>query len=1090
MKTVPINVGGVTTNLSPSRIKRALAALSLSTLAFAISPYVHAETAGTQPVVKTQEHVDSPHAVWDETAKNFVLMSGRQRIEETINWVSHGKQDGGLGAYGWRVPDDPRLKFLGVEPNHLLYFGGPATGDPKETIPIWAGFGADAGLPTDKFRAEAFNMEIVDFSGPGRMELFKYNKEMDFPVTRLWSSHDSGLRPTWVKAGTHTHNETTFTRPGRYEVTYRATARTTDGTFIHSEPQTLVWQVGGTNPELRTVTDIEAAYRAAPTGGGSPTFSMAPSTADTKGAKDGILTTLRFSTGNANDSGKVLFFVNGFYLAEVGVEKGVASWDEMIGDTESQFQAVYLPDDEAASGKWISAPLTHSNAAKAQSTAKAADALPEPAPEPIDDFQLAPFSPTSLDVEVSAGEITDYGNSPITVAPADDSTTLQVTGGFYYFGDEPATELPENVPAECEVNFTSAPGHRTTHHYVEDCAAPGYHLMLKLVPEARSDAPGYGLANIALTQAFTSIPPTTVRLNHGKPAPTTSPTTSPTTTPSSAEPTSSAQQAPREQLDLHSGHVDIAPRYENGALTLRLKDETNLYERGAVWRAPRDAFFSVPKQVARPLREDIEGFAQAGDTVAILPETQRNGVVWPGLSNEDAWDEHKRNYHYTFRTVDAPEGGKWIAFAGGKAAPDERIAGSDTQRTFTTDGKTHMHLAWAFTRPGTYKIGVRLAEVSGQEADEEVLTFKVEQRPTQEQTSTTATTVSTTATPPAPPSTTATTATTRASTTPTSSRRESSRREIHKGHIDFGPANVDGNIGFYVNEDEGPRDPDTVALRVFDDRKTNAPQALAEQLGSIVAPGDTIYHLPLTQQDNTVWPGWDTMKVAGQYPNGLDIEVRPKRTPSGAHWWAGHIANLGTEPKTLASSDGTHTVTGDGPFHVHADWVFTRPGRYDIEMRAVEHNGTAATGWETVTFLVGNDARLAPGVAPSTRASSTTSRTSSTTTRSTTTRSTTSRSTTSRSASRPSTRASSTTSRSTSTSSTSSTSSRTGTAQAGAGGQSGGSAGASTSNASNERRSGGLAETGASPGLAVGLALVCLALGTGFVWRNRNTSKL
>lgn len=64
----------------------------------------------------------------------------------------------------------------------------------------------------------------------------------------------------------------------------------------------------------------------------------------------------------------------------------------------------------------------------------------------------------------------------------------------------------------------------------------------------------------------------------------------------------------------------------------------------------------------------------------------------------------------------------------------------------------------------------------------------------------------------------------------------------------------------------------------------------------------------------------------------------------------------------MADSNGTHTIKGveDGPFHVHAHWIFTEPGRYEMDMRAVNHNGDKLTDWHTVTFLVG-DSTTQPG---------------------------------------------------------------------------------------------------------------------------------
>lgn len=51
--------------------------------------------------------------------------------------------------------------------------------------------------------------------------------------------------------------------------------------------------------------------------------------------------------------------------------------------------------------------------------------------------------------------------------------------------------------------------------------------------------------------------------------------------------------------------------------------------------------------------------------------------------------------------------------------------------------------------------------------------------------------------------------------------------------------------------------------------------------------------------------------------------------------------------RTLTDSTSIHTITGasEGPFHPHADWIFTKPGTYTMEMRAVDHQGNAVTEW-------------------------------------------------------------------------------------------------------------------------------------------------
>ncbi|MER0080775.1 choice-of-anchor M domain-containing protein [Corynebacterium sp. KPL2861] len=984
-------------------------------LALFHAPFALAEDA---PLVRTQTHVDSPHAVWKDG--NFKLMSnsaGLVPIEDTINWVSHGRVDGGLGAYAWRVPDDPRFEFLNAEKNQLMYYGGPAVGFPKNTMPIWAGFGAAADLPTDQFCDKSFNMEIVDFKGPGRMELFTYSDE-NYPLNRLWSSHDPGFRTTWVNAGTHTHNATTFTRPGHYEVTYRASAQKKDGTFIHSEPQTLVWQVGGTNPAERTITDLDTAFNDAKSEysgsegaeSNAPIFKMAPSKADTKGAKQGILTTLSLDTGNAKDSGRAVFTINGHYLAERKVEGGKASWDEMIGDEESNFQAIFIPDNDSPSPRWVSEPVkfwTSTDGEKDDEDAEAyttkSGELPTPEMEEIEPFETDPLEITSSDVTVSTSKVYGEGdrNIDITVAPEDDRTTVRVTGGFYKVDGEPMTSLPQNAIADCEIGFTSGPGQRTSRQLIDSCKQPGYQLMLRIVPDSRSDAAGASLFSHTHKDAYEPIAETTVSFAEAsdstdsqdpegsekpedsdapeKPqdseesegsAPSKNPSPSTTSKPSVPKIPSPKPQNPKDkdtphkELNLHRGHVDIAPIHEDGELHLGIKDETNLYHIGAIWRKPSDVFFTVPKQVKSTLNKDIPHFGKKGSAAYVLPETQRTGVVWPGLSTEDAYKDTKKNYTFTFTPVSAPKDGEWLAYQADQTGLDQRFAGSDGTHSYTTETAEHMHLNWAFNKPGTYEVGVTVAEKDGKPAKKAVLRFKV------------ATEDSSSAAPPTTGNDSATegdsngTESTTPSkepspetTEPAPSAEPSKKREITKGHIDFGPKVVDNKLGFYVNEDDQHNVPEDVALRIHDARRVAVADSLAKTLSftGMVKTGSTIYHLPLQQDHDAVWPGWDTIKVGQDYRDAA-IEVRPKSAPTDGKWWAGHTASLNTPARTLADSNGTHTIKGveDGPFHVHAHWIFTEPGRYEMDMRTVNNDGDKLTDWHTVTFLVG-DSTTQPG---------------------------------------------------------------------------------------------------------------------------------
>lgn len=364
------------------------------------------------------------------------------------------------------------------------------------------------------------------------------------------------------------------------------------------------------------------------------------------------------------------------------------------------------------------------------------------------------------------------------------------------------------------------------------------------------------------------------------------------------------------------------------------------------------------------MNKDIPHFGKKGSAAYVLPETQRTGVVWPGLSTEDAYKDTKKNYTFTFTPVSAPKDGEWLAYQADQTGLDQRLAGSDDTHSYTTETAEHMHLNWAFNKPGTYEVGVTVAEKDGKPAKKAVLRFKV------------ATEDSSSAAPPTTGNDSATegdsngTESTTPSkepspetTEPAPSAEPSKKREITKGHIDFGPKVVDNKLGFYVNEDDQHNVPEDVALRIHDARRVTVADSLAKTLSftGMVKTGSTIYHLPLQQDHDAVWPGWDTIKVGQDYRDAA-IEVRPKSAPTDGKWWAGHTASLNTPARTLADSNGTHTIKGveDGPFHVHAHWIFTEPGRYEMEMRTVNNDGDKLTDWHTVTFLVG-DSTTQPG---------------------------------------------------------------------------------------------------------------------------------
>lgn len=439
-------------------LRRAAAFLSAAAL-FALAGAAPSLPAAAGPddgkIVTTKGHVDAPKAYWDEQNGTFVLMNEANpyktgadtyELDKTVNWVGKGYSGrDGKSQYTMTLGDSPSLAFLG-EPGQTLYMAPHLTSGNQD--PIWAGLGASAKVPTERFRDGVFATDILSVEGPGRMELFRYNPD-DAPadVYRMLSSSSNGWHSWLLDKGSHTHNTTTFTRPGRYVVTYRTVARSTDGRIISSKPSKLVWQVGGMQPVLGdgtpTAVPTVDRYNAAPVGdldAAKYVLSVAPHRLDADPAKnkdaDDKLSDITFTAANKNLKGTLTLYNNGYFLTDLPVVNGTATWSEMLGSEGSQLQAVFTPDtsdaNSAEASRWISHKLAY-EPGKAESVYSddGNGSWPEEIPDEANTvLSTEQYTPTSMDYDVT---VTPNGNgfSTVEVRFKDPKVRGFLRGGFY-----------------------------------------------------------------------------------------------------------------------------------------------------------------------------------------------------------------------------------------------------------------------------------------------------------------------------------------------------------------------------------------------------------------------------------------------------------------------------------------------------------------------------------------------------------------------------------------------------------------------------------------------------------------------------------
>ena len=987
-----------------------------------VNPTLASAGPDDSKTIATQEHVDSPKVFWDESAGNFVLRTNVGQnpppIETTALWVGKGYNDAGHQQYIHPITKDnaPELGFAG-KPGDLLYRAPAQPGFSRS--PIWAGFGADTNVPIERFRDQSFTLDMVGFDGPGRMEMFNnYGTQHKESASRLLSSHDVGLRSAFLTAGSHTHNDTTFTRPGRYEMTYRASARDTNGTLIHSAPQTLVWQVGGTKPSAEGLGDVAKAYQASSTTT-SPSFAPKLSLAPHAGRdKDGDehLSQLEFTTGDSADQGTAIFYIDGYHLAEVPVSSGHATWTEMVGSQSSNFQVVYVPRS-GHSPRWVSAPIAYTTGQQQTQTSQPGQFPTKASQDPAPAFDTNELTDGSDEATVTSS-VKD-GSATVTVTPADPRMIAHVKGGFI-------TNPKDDIP-DCDVDFVSGPNTRSVRADVRYCGGDATSLKLDITPLPRDHR---SAAHMKVSGGLNSTTQVRWGENTGDvnptsatPAPTTPAQPGPTDparpAPTVPAPTGSQPGAPTEPgqganpsdtspVTIDRGHVDVGPVISDGGATMALVDDSRTHATQTVLRDPESVRLSVPDH-AEHVRGDVSAaevrkaglsgrpvfpdhaydfLGAKGTPVWVLPQNQTDGLVWPGFSTERMpTEDYPDGVNLTLTPISAPDKGAWWAFTAGLSNDVTMLGSSEKPHEIVNKAPAHIHNNWVFTKPGTYVIGV---SASGKNASgrfsvtQKKVTFVVGDevatalptpggdaatpgRPAEPtppsasgptasthpspEASTPSASPSNQSSNPATPDGQSTPATPHGPSTPAPSSSTNAKVVLDHGHVDvFHVGLTGGKLDLKLKEDVTGsgviHEPQDVDLQVKDSALVDVPRQF---------PGaPRAYVLPMTQNQDLLWPGWDTMSTG----KPVDLVVDSVQGPGKVHLFTTDISGTAVSQLTSGGTALPGTISVPSPTHVHANWVFTKPGVYTMTVHAA--SGVMRSTTKTYTWRVGGDATAAP----------------------------------------------------------------------------------------------------------------------------------
>jgi surface-anchored protein/LPXTG-motif cell wall-anchored protein len=199
------------------------------------------------------------------------------------------------------------------------------------------------------------------------------------------------------------------------------------------------------------------------------------------------------------------------------------------------------------------------------------------------------------------------------------------------------------------------------------------------------------------------------------------------------------------------------------------------------------------------------------------------------------------------------------------------------------------------------------------------------------------------------------------------------RLVLDQGHVDLFSVAVQGTaLELALTEDvtgaQVKRAPEGVVLHVKE-------QALSASIPAGFPGSPKGYLLPLTQDPDLLWPGWNTNGTAGTGYTDVAINVTDVQGPGNVYLYS--TSTFGGAAPVLAggSTQLPGSLREQSPAHTHGQWTFSAPGTYTLTAQAVATNpagGAKLTSNTAVyTIVVGGSTPPAggPATAPAAGAS-------------------------------------------------------------------------------------------------------------------------
>lgn len=192
---------------------------------------------------------------------------------------------------------------------------------------------------------------------------------------------------------------------------------------------------------------------------------------------------------------------------------------------------------------------------------------------------------------------------------------------------------------------------------------------------------------------------------------------------------------------------------------------------------------------------------------------------------------------------------------------------------------------------------------------------------------------------------------------PLGSAHAAERLVLDHGHVDAFNVTAEGDeLKLNLKEDVT----DSHVTHAAEDVELHVKSAALKDLPKFVPGAPKAYYLPLTQEQNLLWPGWDTLETQGTgFDGSIKLKFDKVEGPGAIHLF-GQVSQGRIEP--LLAGGGTELKAGairdqSFPAHTHANWIFTKPGVYTLTLHAEGTKGgkKVSSNKATYTFTVGDE---------------------------------------------------------------------------------------------------------------------------------------